>query len=88
MTEAEAEALAAAEGLQLVRAAGSASGFKGVQELRRASGFKGVHELRNCRKPFFAQIARGGRNESLGTFTGAAEAALARARVLGSEAPA
>ena len=76
MTEAEAEALAAAEGLQLVRAAGSASGFKGVREQP------------NCSMPFLAQIYRGSRTESLGSFGGAAEAALARARVLGSEAPA
>ena len=59
-----------------MRSAGNASGFEGVRE--HPSGIK----------PFFAQIYRGGRNKSLGNFGGAAEAALARARVLGSEAPA
>ena len=74
MTEAEAEAQAAAEGLRLVRSTGNATGFRGVAIDPRCSS-----------TPFRAHITRGGCNEYFGSFSGAAEAALAYARALGPE---
>ena len=73
MTKAEAERLAAAEGLVLVLA-------------DTATGYKGVHRSgRSSTRPFQAQIKQGGKQQSLGTFASAAEAALAYARHRGPE---
>ena len=67
-------AAAAAEGLTLLR----------VENPRSSTGFKGVTRGGNSRKPFHAQLTRGGRNH-LGNFATAEEAALAVARFLGPE---
>ena len=72
MTEAEARQLAEEEGLQLVPATNNASGFRGVS--RNGSSMS---------NPFRAEIWQGGEQQSLGTFTTVAEAALAVARFLG-----
>ena len=74
MTEAEAERLAAEEGLVMVFA-------------DTATGYKGVYSNNNSiSRPFQAQIWQGGKMKSLGYFASAAEAALAYARQLGPEA--
>ena len=69
MTAAEARAAAGAEGLSLVRAS-NPSGFKGVCRNGKAS------------KPFHATLCHTGRNNHLGSFATAEEAALAVAREL------
>ena len=69
---AAAHAAAEAEGLVLVRADNSA-------------GFKGVHTNSSASNPFQASMRRDGRNNHLGTFATAEEAALAGARALGPE---
>ena len=71
MTSAEAHAAAAEEGLSLVRA-------------ENPSGFKGVAHTNKAGKPYQAQAMHGGRQEYLGTFVTAEEAALAVARSLRS----
>ena len=70
MTPAEAHAAAAAEGLALLRA-------------ENAMGFKGVSRSNSVSKPFIARLMVGGRNNNLGCFVTAEEAALAVARFLG-----
>ena len=72
MTAAEAHAAAAAEGLALVRA-DNATGFKGVYHQPGQQTFK-------------ADVRHGGRNNALGTFVTAEEAALAVARDRGRRA--
>ena len=72
MPEVEAVAAAAEEGLALVRSAS-------------ATGFKGVAANQSRSRPFGASIFRGGRQELLGSFSGAPEAALCYARALGPE---
>jgi hypothetical protein len=69
MTEAEARRLAAAEGLALVPSDKFASGFKGV---RRSPNAKN--------EPFLTHVYLDGKHQHLGSFTSAAEAALAYAR--------
>ena len=69
LTAAEAHAAAAAEGLSLLRSENS-MGFKCVSRDDRKS------------KPFQAQLRHGGRNNHLGTFATAEEAALAVAGFL------
>ena len=71
MTAAEAHAAAATEGLALLRAENS-TGFKGVG---RNNG--------SASKPFQANVRHDGRQEHLGSFTTAEEAALAVSRFLG-----
>ena len=70
MNAAEAHAVAAAEGLTLLRAE-NATGFKGVSRNARA-----------VTKPFQAQLTIRGRTIFLGRFETAEEAALAVARFL------
>ena len=65
-----ADAHAAAEGLTLLRA-------------ENATGFKGVRLGNNVSKPFQAVLWHGGRDNYLGNFATAEEAALAVARFLG-----
>ena len=72
MPEVEAVAAAAEEGLTLVRSA-------------NASAFVGVYVNPGRSRPFSARISRGDRKEPLGSYSGAAEAALAYARALGPE---
>lgn len=69
-----AEALAAAEGLKLVRDPRTKFGFTGVKKAARCKGL-----------PYLAFGSRGGRLMPLGRFSTAAEAALAYARFLGSD---
>ena len=69
MTVEEALRLAEAEGLTLLRAERNTSGYKGVSVLG------GI--LAN---PFLAQVWRGGKQVTLGSFATAEEAALAYAR--------
>ena len=76
MAEAEARRLAEAEGLQLVPS-DNASGYRGV--------FPNGDGTCRTSKPFKAQCRQGGTEISLGTFSSAAEAALAVARFLGPE---
>ena len=73
MTAEEAIALAAAEGLTLVRAE-NPTGFKHVSRNPRSAS-----------KPFNSKLKRGGRHKYLGQFATAAEAALAVARFVGPE---
>ena len=75
MTEAEAHRLAAAEGLVLVLAPGNASGFKGVSRNNGSISPK---------SGYCAQFCQGGKTVRLGSFSSAAEAALAYARHLGA----
>ena len=75
MTEAEAHRLAAAEGLTLVLAPGNASGFKGVSRNNGSISPK---------SGYCAQFCQGGKTVRLGSFSSAAEAALAYARHLGA----
>ncbi len=72
MTAAEAHAAAASEGLALLRA-------------ENLTGFKGVQRSNIVSKPFKSDLWLGGRNNHLGTFATAEEAALAVARLLGPE---
>jgi hypothetical protein len=72
MTAEEAYAAAEAEGLTLLRAENS-------------TGFYGVSPNTGRGKPFKAQLKQGGRNNNLGYFATAEEAALAVARFLGPE---
>ena len=72
MTEAEARRLAAAKGLSLVPAE-NATGWKGVSHDNRPG----------LSKPFQAAMKQGSERHSLGSFSSAAEAALAYARHLG-----
>ena len=69
MTAEESLRLAEAEGLTLLRAEGSSTGYKGV-------GFNNWIKT----KPYQAQVTRGGKRVSLGSFATAEEAALAYAR--------
>jgi hypothetical protein len=69
---AQAHAAAAAEGPTLVPA-------------ENATGFMGVSSSSSATKPFKAQASRGGRQQHLGCFATAEEAALAVARFLGPE---
>ena len=69
---AQAHAAAAAEGPTLVPA-------------ENATGFMGVSASSSATKPFKAQASRGGRQQHLGCFATAEEAALAVARFLGPE---
>ena len=73
MPEAVAHRLAEAEGLSLVLAPGNASGFKGVN----------VHH-----GVYVAAFSQGGKQVNLGSFSSAAEAALAYARHLAAPPPA
>ena len=73
MTEAEAHRLAAAEGLSLALAPGNASGFKGVSRNNGSISPK---------SGYCAQFCQGGKTVRLGSFSSAAEAALAYARHL------
>ena len=68
-TEAEAERLAALEGIQLIRAPGTRTGFRGVTQSRVALS-----------RPFEARFKRKGQEANLGSFGTAAEAALAYVR--------
>merc|ERR1712097_41166 len=72
MMAAQAQAAAAAEGPTLVPA-------------ENATGFMGVSSSSSATKPFKAQASRGGRQQHLGCFATAEEAALAVARFLGPE---
>ena len=73
MTAAEANALAGAEGLALLRAENS-------------TGFKGVGRQHSASKPFMASVMKRGNSKTyLGSFATAEEAALAVARFLGPE---
>ena len=73
MTAAEAHATAAAEGLELLLA-------------ENVTGFKNVSRTTDCiTKPFHAVVSHGGRDNHLGNFATAEEAALAVARFLGPE---
>jgi len=69
MTAEEALRQAEAEGLTLLKSEGSNTGYKGV---RFVSG---------RRKPYQAEVRRGGNSVNLGTFATAEEAALAYARL-------
>ena len=73
ITEEEARAIAAAEGLVLVPAPGSSTGYKGVT--RSGSGGK----------PFKAQARQDGVKKNLGNYATAAEASLAYVRHVGPE---
>ena len=74
ITEEEARAIAAAEGLVLVPAPSSSTGYKGVT--RSGSGGK----------PFKAQARQDGVKKNLGNYATAAEASLAYVRHVGPEA--
>ena len=74
MTEEEARRLAAEEGLELL-ADDNGTGFKGVSHVGSS----------NTSKPFVAVGWRGGKQKSIGSFTSAAEAALAYARHVGQK---
>ena len=74
ITEEEARAIAAAEGLVLVPAPSSSTGYKGVT--RSGSGGK----------PFKAQARQDGVEKNLGSYATAAEASLAYVRHVGPEA--
>eukprot|EP00964_Phaeocystis_antarctica_P011918 scaffold6576_cov65-Phaeocystis_antarctica.AAC.4 len=74
ITEEEARAIAAAEGLVLVPAPSSSTGYKGVT--RSGSGGK----------PFKAQARQDGVKKNLGSYATAAEASLAYVRHVGPEA--
>ena len=75
MAEAEAHRLAEAEGLSLVLAPGNASGYKGVSRNNGSISPK---------SGYCAQFCQGGKTVRLGSFSSAAEAALAYARHLGA----
>ena len=85
MSEAEAESLAAAEGLHLIRYKQSQSGFKGV--VRRKNGGWGRGIATPLEKPSFTAVVNSLTlaNGCLKGFKSAAEAALAIARHLGPE---
>jgi len=68
LTAEEAVQQAEAEGLTLLRSASSATGYKGVSWHKRPA------------TPYQAEVRRGGKKVSLGTFSTAEEAALAYAR--------
>ena len=80
ITEEEARAIAAAEGLVLVPAPSSSTGYKGVT---RSTGYKGVYKGGN---PFKAQARQDGVEKNLGSYATAAEASLAYVRHVGPEA--
>ena len=73
----EAVQQAEAEGLTLLRSESSSTGYKGV-------GFNG----RSKSKPYKAEVKRGGKNVTLGSFATAEEAALSYARTPEAQAAA
>ena len=75
MTAAEAQAIAAEEGLTLLRA-------------DNPTGFKGVFGANSASKPFLASLWRDGHPNYLGYFATAEEAALAVTRFVGPAAAA
>ena len=74
LSETEAEAVAEAEGLSLVRSGWSSTGFKGVTRVSDSVS-----------TPYRFRVQANGGGVYLGTFRSAAEGALAFARYLGPE---